>query len=30
MVYLNFTNLNEEAQNRLLEASKIDVELKFG
>ena len=30
MVYLNFTNLNEEAQNRLLEASKKDVERKFG
>ncbi|MDP5232014.1 MAG: hypothetical protein NWQ38_16590 [Cellulophaga sp.] len=30
MVYLNFTDLNEEAQNRLLEASKKDVERKFG
>ena len=30
MVYLNFTDLNEEAQNRLLENSKIDVERKFG
>ncbi|WP_339714476.1 hypothetical protein [uncultured Kriegella sp.] len=30
MVYLNFTDLSEEAQNRLLENSKIDVERKFG
>lgn len=30
MVYLNFTDLNEETQNRLLEASKKDVERKFG
>ncbi len=30
MVYLNFTDLNEEAQNRLLEISKDDVERKFG
>ena len=30
MVYLNFTDLCEEAQNRLLENSKIDVERKFG
>jgi len=30
MVYLNFTDLNEEAQNRLLENSKKDVERKFG
>ncbi|RXJ45710.1 hypothetical protein [Gelidibacter gilvus] len=30
MVYLNFTNLSEEAQNRLLEISKKDVERKFG
>jgi len=28
MVYLNFTDLNEEAQNRLLEDSKKDVEMK--
>lgn len=30
MVYLNFTDLSEEAQNRILENSKIDVERKFG
>ena len=30
MVYLNFTDLSEEAQNRLLEISKKDVERKFG
>ncbi|MFD1616408.1 hypothetical protein [Gelatiniphilus marinus] len=30
MVYLNFTDLSEEAQNRLLENSKKDVERKFG
>ncbi len=30
MVYLNFTDLSEEAQNRLLEYSKKDVERKFG
>lgn len=30
MVYLNFSDLNEEAQNRLLENSKKDVERKFG
>jgi len=30
MVYLNFTDLSEEAQNRLLENSKNDVERKFG
>ncbi|OBX18397.1 hypothetical protein LX77_03190 [Gelidibacter algens] len=30
MVYLNFTDLSEEAQNRLLELSKKDVERKFG
>ena len=29
MVYLNFTDLSEEAQNRLLEDSKKDVEKKF-
>jgi len=29
MVYLNFTDLSEEAQNRLLENSKKDVERKF-
>ena len=30
MVYLNFTDLSEEAQNRLLENSKEDVKRKFG
>lgn len=30
MVYLNFTDLSEEAQNRLLEDSKKDVKRKFG
>ena len=30
MVYLNFTDLSEEAQNRLLETSKEDVKRKFG
>jgi hypothetical protein len=30
MVYLNFTNLSEETQNRLLENSNKDVERKFG
>ncbi|MCK0124520.1 hypothetical protein MWU76_08910 [Gelidibacter sp. F2691] len=30
MVYLNFTDLSEEAQNRLLELSKKDVKRKFG
>ena len=30
MVYLNFTDLSEETQNRLLEDSKKDVERKFG
>ena len=30
MVYLNFTDLNEEAQNRLLTTSKKDGKRKFG
>lgn len=30
MVYLNFTDLSEEAQIRLLEDSKREVEQKFG
>ena len=30
MVYLNFTDLSEAAQNRLLENSRKDVERKFG
>ena len=29
MIYLNFSDLTEEAQNRLLENSKKDVERKF-
>ena len=30
MIYLNFSDLNEETQERLLESSKKDVEQKFG
>lgn len=30
MIYLNFTDLNEDAKKRLLEVSKKDVERKFG
>jgi len=30
MVYLNFTDLSEEAQKRLIENSKKDVVRKFG
>jgi len=30
MVYINFTDLSEETQNRLLENSKKDVERQFG
>lgn len=30
MIYLNYSDLNEEAQERLLESSKKDVEHKFG
>lgn len=30
MVYLNFTDLSEAAQDRLSEDSKKDVERKFG
>ncbi len=30
MVYLNYTNLDEETQQRLLSTSKDDVESKFG
>ena len=30
MVYLNYNNLDEETQNRLLQDSKSDVEQKFG
>ena len=30
MVYLNFTDLSEEAQERLLNVSKEDVKHKYG
>lgn len=30
MIYLNFSDLNGEAQERLWESSKNDVEQKFG
>ena len=30
MVYLNYNDLSEKAQNRLLSASKKDVENRFG
>ena len=30
MVYLNYNNLDEETQQRLLSVSKEDVEHKFG
>ncbi len=30
MVYLNFTDLSEEAQERLLKSSKEDVKHKYG
>lgn len=30
MVYLNFTNLDAETQNRLITTSKEDVESSFG
>lgn len=30
MIYLNYSDLNEEAKNRLLENSKKDVAQKFG
>ena len=30
MVYLNYSNLDLETQQRLLSASKIEVERKFG
>lgn len=30
MVYLNFTNLDEETQNSLLSNSKKDIEQRFG
>jgi len=30
MVYLNYTNLDDETQQRLLSVSKEDIEYKFG
>jgi len=30
MIYLNYSNLNEETQERLLQDSKRDVEQQFG
>jgi hypothetical protein len=30
MVYLNYNNLDDETQQRLLSASKKDIENKFG
>ena len=30
MIYLNFTDLNEETQERLLANSKADVQKKYG
>ncbi len=30
MIYLNFTDLNEETQERLLASSKEDVKHKYG
>ena len=30
MIYLNYSNLDEETQARLLENSKEDIENKFG
>jgi hypothetical protein len=30
MIYLNFSDLSEEAKDRLLESSKQDVRRKFG
>ena len=30
MIYLNFTNLDEETQQHLLEVSKIDIEHQYG
>ncbi|MDX1829261.1 MAG: hypothetical protein R3342_06915 [Lutibacter sp.] len=30
MIYLNYSNLNEETQERLLQDSKKDVEQQFG
>ncbi|MDP3944819.1 MAG: hypothetical protein Q8Q51_02890 [Lutibacter sp.] len=30
MIYLNYSNLNEETQERLLQDSKRDIEQQFG
>jgi hypothetical protein len=30
MIYLNYSNLNEETQNQLLENSKKEIEKRFG
>ncbi len=30
MIYLNYTNLDKETQERLLELSRIDVERQYG
>jgi hypothetical protein len=30
MIYLNYSNLNEETQNQLLENSKKEIEERFG
>lgn len=30
MIYLNYTNLDAETQERLMQTSKADVEHKFG
>ena len=30
MIYLNYTNLDAETQERLMQTSKADVERKFG
>ncbi|MCL6266374.1 hypothetical protein [Flagellimonas myxillae] len=30
MIYLNFTNLDEETQQQLMTVSKKDIERKFG
>ena len=30
MIYLNYSDLNKEAQKRILENSRRDIKLKFG
>ncbi len=30
MIYLNYTDLNEDAKERLLESSRVEVQEKFG